>query len=108
MPAAAAPAVRPTAQPVGPAPVVQKPATPKKETARIQLPPEPKSMPKATIKLEQTQPFQSRPAAQVPMQVPVSSGDSGDGLVVFSVLAFIGSAVACAVQVLAFLSGSPQ
>ena len=37
--------------------MVQKPITPKKETTRISLPPDPKSMPKATVKLNQTVPL---------------------------------------------------
>jgi hypothetical protein len=39
------------------APVAQKPTTPKKETTRIALPPDPKTMPKATVKLNQTAPL---------------------------------------------------
>jgi hypothetical protein len=43
-----------------------KPAAPKKETAKIQLPPSPKPpMPKATIKLQATQPLQTAPAAKL-------------------------------------------
>ena len=37
--------------------MAQKPVTPKKETTRIALPPDPKSMPKATVKLNQTAPL---------------------------------------------------
>ena len=38
-------------------PVIQKPIAPKKETTRIALPPDPKTMPKATVKLNQTVPM---------------------------------------------------
>ena len=48
------------------APVTMKAAAPKKETARITLPPEGGSakpaLPKATVKMQQTQPLVSRPA----------------------------------------------
>lgn len=48
-------------------PVTQKPASPKKETARITLPPEggKPGMPKATIKMQQTQPLIRQPGATV-------------------------------------------
>src|SRR5262249_20701876 len=51
-----------------PAPVVQKAAAPKKETARITLPPEgaKPSLPKATVKMGQTQPLVNRPAPAAP------------------------------------------
>jgi hypothetical protein len=53
-------------------PVTLKAASPKKETARITLPPEggKPALPKATIKMQQTQPLVKQPA------VPVSSGSS--------------------------------
>jgi hypothetical protein len=48
-------------------PVTQKAAAPKKETARITLPPESgkPSLPKATVKMQQTQPLVKQPAASV-------------------------------------------
>lgn len=74
------PAPASVAKPVAPAgsglnppePVTQKAASPKKETARITLPPEgaKPAMPKATIKMQQTQPLVKQPAAAV------SSGSS--------------------------------
>jgi len=43
--------------------VIQQPVVPKKETTRITLPPDPKTMPKATVKLNQTVPLSTpRPA----------------------------------------------
>jgi hypothetical protein len=47
-----------------PEPMTQKAASPKKETARITLPPEggKAAMPKATIKMQQTQPLIKQPA----------------------------------------------
>ena len=49
----------------GLAPVTAKAASPKKETARIQLPPDPKPLPKATVKMTQTRPVVTGPAATV-------------------------------------------
>ena len=48
-----------------PEPVTQKAAAPKKETARITLPPKAAkpAMPKATIKMQQTQPLVKQPGA---------------------------------------------
>jgi len=50
-----------------PEPMTQKAASPKKETARITLPPEggKPALPKATIKMQQTQPLVKQPAASV-------------------------------------------
>jgi len=66
-----APAPSSVAKPVAsginapPEPVTQKAASPKKETARITLPPEggKPALPKATIKMQQTQPLVKQPAA---------------------------------------------
>ncbi len=44
------------------APAAMKAAAPKKETARISVAPESKPMPKATIRMQQTQPLSSAPA----------------------------------------------
>lgn len=48
-------------------PVTQRAAAPKKETARITLPPESgkPALPKATVKMQQTQPLVKQPAASV-------------------------------------------
>jgi len=71
------PAAAPTsvAKPVAPSsgvtdPVTQKAAAPKKETARITLPPEggKPALPKATIKMQQTQPLVKQPGAPVSTQ----------------------------------------
>ncbi|MDR3404466.1 MAG: hypothetical protein P4L99_18340 [Chthoniobacter sp.] len=53
-----------------PEPVTQKAASPKKETARITLPPEggKPALPKATIKMQQTQPLVKHPTASVSSQ----------------------------------------
>ena len=48
-----------------PAVVPVKPATPKKETTRIPVPPNPRTMPKATVKLNQTAPLASMPAPSI-------------------------------------------
>jgi len=61
-PAAPAPATA-AKPPGGPAP--QKPLAPKKETTRITLPPDPKTMPKATVKLNQTVPLSAAPAPAI-------------------------------------------
>lgn len=54
----------------GPEPMTQKAAAPKKETARITLPPEggKPALPKATIKMQQTQPLVKQPAPSVTSQ----------------------------------------
>lgn len=63
-------------------PMTQKAASPKKETARITLPPEgaKPGMPKATVKMQQTQPLVSRPAPALSQsgitQVPAISAVS--------------------------------
>jgi hypothetical protein len=73
------PAPSSVAKPVAPAgsatmaapePVTQKAASPKKETARITLPPEggKPALPKATIKMQQTQPLVKQPGASVSSQ----------------------------------------
>jgi len=66
------PAAAPTsvAKPVAPEPVTQRAASPKKETARITLPPEggKPALPKATIKMQQTQPLVKQPGAPVTTQ----------------------------------------
>ena len=76
------PAAAPTA---GAEPVVTKAAAPKKETARITLPPEGASrpsLPKATVKMQQTQPLASRPQSAITsapsmQSAPLSMQSSG-------------------------------
>jgi hypothetical protein len=87
----------------GVAPVVSKPTSPKKETARIQLPPEPKSMPKATVKLEQTQPLAHAQRAQVSAASSYETTPAKDTMsTILSFVAFLASAGAA---VLAYLGG---
>ncbi len=62
--------------------IVAKPASPKKETARISLPTEvPKSsapaLPKATVKMQQTQPLMKSPPQASGLQQPQPSSASG-------------------------------
>jgi hypothetical protein len=96
--------------PPPPAGVVAKPAQPKKETARITLPSEaPKvsapALPKATVKMQQTQPLAKGPASGVrsqPLssvsQVAVASGASSSpakpdtGTLVLSIVGFLAAA----------------
>lgn len=101
-----APIARPGTSGVGPAePVTQKPAAPKKETARITLPAEgaKPALPKATVKMQQTQPLVRQPSASsiqaAPMiqtspasVAPVISSSSSDGVLnVLAIIAFIAS-----------------
>ena len=87
-----------------PEPMVQKGATPKKETARITLPPESgkPGMPKATVKMQQTQPLvrqpstiQASPVMQqtAPSMSAVSEGPDS-GTTIMSIAAFIFSLAA--------------
>lgn len=113
-----APAPTSVAKPVAPAgsglnppePVTQKAASPKKETARITLPPEgtKPAMPKATIKMQQTQPLVKQPGAAVTQSsiqpaptltttslAAVPAEPASDGLVTaLSIFAFLASAAA--------------
>ncbi len=73
--APAAPAA-PAAAAAAPAPIAQKAAAPKKETARITLPPEgaaKPALPKATVKMQQTQPLVNRPAPSLTPASPVQT-----------------------------------
>jgi hypothetical protein len=59
---------------------VAKPASPKKETARITLPSEPPksaapALPKATVKMQQTQPLQKGPVSGTRSQ-PMTGGSA--------------------------------
>lgn len=85
-----------------------KPAAPKKETARIQIPPEARTvMPKATIKLQQTQPMSAGPmAAPKPATtLAVADEDSEDDPVI-GVMSWIVLAAAIAAAALSFLAYS--
>jgi translation initiation factor IF-2 len=64
------------AAPVTPAPAAAKPAAPKKETARITIPAEGAAkapLPKATVKMQQTQPLVNRPAPAAAPVAPISA-----------------------------------
>lgn len=65
-------------------PAILKPAAPKKETTRIQLPPDAKTMPKATVKLQQTAPMIPAPAPAIKTAADIAENETqaGDGLVV--------------------------
>jgi len=122
-----APAATTVARPVAPAgsglnpppePVTMKAASPKKETARITLPPEggKPAMPKATIKMQQTQPLIKQPGATVTQSglqpapalttttlaaMPAETGS--DSLVtVLSIIALLVSGAALALVFLAY------
>ena len=103
-----------------PEPVTQKGAAPKKETARITLPPEGTSkpaLPKATVKMQQTQPLvksqsamQPSPQLQQQSAGPLqSAGPAGDPLMgPLSIAAFILSLVAAGITALIFMAASNQ
>ena len=109
--------VRPAAAPVAQAPapeaakpVVMKPAAPKKETARIQVAPEAKSMmPKATIRMQQTQPLSAAPAPALKAASLAVSGnaieDEDDDPVV-GVMSWIMLVASIAAAALSYLSFS--
>jgi hypothetical protein len=115
--APAAPGIRPPASGVtAPEPVTQKAAAPKKETARITLPAEgaKPGLPKATVKMQQTQPLVRQPSASTIQAAPMiqttpasissvsSSGPVSDGLM--NVLAIVAFIVSIGAAVLAFLA----
>jgi hypothetical protein len=124
-----APAPTTVAKPVAPAgsglnppeAVTQKAAAPKKETARITLPPEGSkpAMPKATIKMQQTQPLVRQPAATMtqsglqpsPSLTTMTTGavpePTSDGLVTtLSIVALIVSLASLALVFLAYSASS--
>ena len=93
--------------------VVQKAASPKKETARITLPDEtPKPpLPKATVKIQQTQPLVNRAAvgaASVSLTQAITPVESANDSVVnaLSIAALLISIAALAVTFLAFTGAS--
>jgi hypothetical protein len=91
-----------------PEPVTQK-ASPKKETARITLPPEGSKppLPKATVKMQQTQPLVNRPPqsgitpAPLTTAVPVAPADD-TAIIGLAIAALILWLVALASDYLAF------
>ena len=101
--------------------IVSKPASPKKETARISLPAESAkaggpALPKATVKMQQTQPLSKAPTSGVrpapvtsvttvapAMSTSVSpSGGSDTATLVLSILAFLGAIGAAVFSFLVF------
>jgi hypothetical protein len=89
------------------APVAMKAAAPKKETARISLPPESKPMPKATIKLQQTQPLAQAPAPSIrtapATQVgATAAGESDAATGILSWIVFVLSLAACVLGYMAY------
>jgi len=106
--------LKPTPAPVnkGTEPIAA-PAAPKKETARITLPPEgaKPGLPKATIKMQQTQPLLNKPAptmaasgitpAPVISSSPVATEPVADGaLTVISILALVASLISLGLVIL--------
>ena len=96
------------AAPATPEPVTQKAASPKKETARITLPPEGSKppLPKATVKMQQTQPLVNRPQSTI-TTAPVTTGfpasvDADTAVNGMAIAALILSLVALATVYLAF------
>jgi len=94
-------------------PITQKAASPKKETARITLPPEGSKppLPKATVKMQQTQPLVNRPQSAITTApvaaVGVAAGEDSaiNGM---AIAALILSLVALATAYLAFAAASPS
>ena len=95
--------------------MTQKAAAPKKETARITLPPEGSKtggMPKATIKMQQTQPLVSRPAptistAQItPAHTAVAAGGTDGAANMLSIVALVISLLALATVFMAYSATS--
>jgi hypothetical protein len=86
-------------------------AAPKKETARIQTAPEARPvLPKATARMQQTQPLVSAPAPAIKSEAKISvaseSDDSGEGsdtmVTILSVVAFLAAAAAAALSYFAY------
>ena len=95
-------------------PITQRAAAPKKETARITLPPEGGSkpgLPKATVKMQQTQPLVNRPAPAMntaPALAHVGTGVAeADPMVVpLSIAAVVLSLIALITSYLAYAAAS--
>lgn len=99
-------------------PLTQKAASPKKETARITLPPEgtKSALPKATVKMQQTQPLAPRPStiqqapavAQAPSAALSSAGASDPLLGPLSIAALIAALAGVATVFMAMSASAPQ
>ena len=102
-----------------PEPLTQK-AAPKKETARITLPPEGSKppLPKATVKMQQTQPLAPRPSGiqqspaliqQAQIQAAGIAGSAGDPLLgPLSIAALVAALAGLATVFMAFQATAPQ
>jgi len=98
----------------------QKAAAPKKETARITLPPEggaKPALPKATVKMQQTQPLVNRPAASLTPAAPMntvpaqtSMGPSGPDSAtnIMSIAALVIALASLVVVFMAYSATAPQ
>jgi hypothetical protein len=113
-PAPLKPAV-PVAPAASPEPVTQRGAVPKKETARITIPTEgaKPSLPKATVKMQQTQPLAKSPSAiqTVPslQTAPLPSGPAADPLIgPLSIAAFVLSLVAAGIVYFIYYTASNE
>jgi hypothetical protein len=99
--------------------MAQKAAAPKKETARITLPPEggaKPALPKATVKMQQTQPLVNRPAASIapaaamtaapgPVMAPAGSDGAAN---IMSIAALVVSLVSLVLVFMAYSATAPQ
>jgi hypothetical protein len=114
-------AVRPPAPPApgqsGIAAPPVRPASPKKETARINLPSDASkgapALPKATVKMQQTQPLSKAPApaisqAMTTMSVDSSPAKADTASTVLSVLAFLVSGAALFFAYQVFTAAQPM
>jgi hypothetical protein len=113
-----APAPAPIGAGVTPEPVTQKAASPKKETARITLPAEgaKPGLPKATVKMQQTQPLAPRPSgiqqapalAQVPSAAVSTAAAAADPLLTpLSIAAIVAALAALATVFMAMQASAP-
>jgi hypothetical protein len=95
----------------------QRAATPKKETARITLPPEgagKQPLPKATVKMQQTQPLVNRPAPSLTPVAPMtqahmtSGGGAADdsAMNLMSIAALVVSVISLALVYFAYAAAS--
>ncbi len=99
------------------APVTQRAAAPKKETARITLPSEgaKPALPKATVKMQQTQPLVNRPpqtlsttTALTTAQTPVGAAAPDGSLNMIGIAALIVSLASLVATFLAYSAAAPQ
>ena len=114
--------LKPVAPPSAPSapvaePVAMKAAAPKKETARITLPPEGGSkpaLPKATVKMQQTQPLGQRPQSAIsspmiqaaPLAMQSAGGSADPTINPLAIAALVLSLAALATVYLAFAAAS--